>query len=131
MKDMLMKYDNEWVLSLLQIIRANGNVYVLRTMQYSIEDIEQAIYELDQMRFVEIIKTPNGIQMQLTTKGLSLYEKLCNHLHKKGIYKYLSINWQQRMFHVMQVNSAYVPTIKNIRKMCREADNSILQAADN
>lgn len=120
MKDVLMKYDDEWVLSLLQIIQANGNVYDLWTMEYPVEKIERAVFDLNQGGYTNSIITSEGLKIGLSIKGLQLFDWLCTKLNKRGLYKYLSVNWRQRQFRTIQDNTLYVPNTKNINKMYRD-----------
>lgn len=79
-----MNDNNMWLLRLFQIIRVRGNVFYLVDEEHTYTNV---LYQLNVLIDKGQLRKQNN-QYILTKQGLQYYDKLCQELGKRGLYKY-------------------------------------------
>ena len=96
--------ESELDLQFLQLIRINGNMYHLLISGWTHTDIIKTLSRLAKQGIVKV--SDSGISM--TTKGNKYFNDLCKFLEKKGISRYLSLDYQHRNLSIPK-EAIYLP----------------------
>lgn len=103
--------NNEWMLSLLQIIRVNGNLEHLIGDEQNLAMLNKALRSLKIDGYIDDSEDYNLI---LTEKGIRYYHELCRKFGKKGIYRFLMPDRKNRR-NPISIDYIYIPNKKGRR----------------
>ena len=103
--------DKQWMLALLQIIRANGNINTLLNDEFTFLKFSESMRLLKRQGFIRIQED----RTMLTPKGYSLYTSLCKELGLRGLYRYLMPDLRNRLYPI-SLDDIYIPKKKRIKE---------------
>lgn len=99
--------NKQWILSLLQIIKVDGDINFLMNEEYTFLKFTRAMHQLKKEGYIHI----EGNKTLLTDKGETLYNQLCRDLGKRGLYRYIMPNLKNQ-FPSMALDDIYIPKKK-------------------
>lgn len=99
--------DKQWILSLLQIIKVDGDINFLINEEYTFLKFTRTMRQLKKEGYIQI----KGDKTLLTDTGETLYNQLCRDLGKRGLYRYIMPDLRNQ-FLPMALDDIYVPKKK-------------------
>lgn len=92
--DDILKYPEDKLIALMQLIRRNGNLMNLETFDGTFSQVVEAFDALQRLSYVELNEDRN---LLFTEKGENLYRYLCKSRNLRGLYKYIMPNMTKRI----------------------------------
>lgn len=102
--------DDRLTLTLLQIIRVNGNSSFLLNQGYTVYSLSKQIDMLKREGYLSI----GADKLTITKKGASLFYILNKRLGKRGLYRFLGTDQSYKNTPI-PIDEVYVPPIKRKR----------------
>ena len=111
--------DKQWILALLQIIRADGNINTLFNEEYTFLKFTETMRVLKKQGYIRIEEN----RTILTSQGCTLYRELCKELGMRGLYRYLMPDLRNRVYPI-SFDDIYIPKKKRMKEKKNREDFS-------